>query len=293
MTAVFGRRDRSHPRVDRRGEARLPAVVAVVVTIGLYALLPQSLIVGPRFVVPGLELLLLIPLIAVNPRRLTRQNRLSRVLSMTLVLIIAVANQAALGLLIHSLITVSNRDQGRELLLAAGQVWFTNIIVFGLAFWELDRGGPVIRTQSERCELPAADFRFSQDENDDAVEEVAVGSSGRSDWYRRSWITCIVGDQLDCLQPHGHDAALTPREATDCYRMHLGIAHLGAGDRARRRRPPVMTSPGAWLNIPDDPRNPSLISRAVPRASQRSPTPGRARPAVVVSASVGSTPIRA
>jgi hypothetical protein len=40
-------------------------------------------------------------------------------------------------------------------------------------------GGGVVRTQAERSELPAADFRFSQDENDDAVEEVAVGAGGR------------------------------------------------------------------------------------------------------------------
>jgi hypothetical protein len=69
------------------------------------------------------------------------------------------------------------------MLLAAGQVWLTNIIAFGLIFWELDRGGPVARTQiRERRDLPPADFRFSQDENDDAVDEVAVGASGRSDW---------------------------------------------------------------------------------------------------------------
>jgi hypothetical protein len=61
--------------------------------------------------------------------------------------------------------------------LAAGQVWLINIIAVGLAFWELDRSGPVIRTQVVRHELPAADFRFSQDENDDAVEGVAVGAS--------------------------------------------------------------------------------------------------------------------
>ena len=38
------------------------------------------------------------------------------------------------------------------------------------------------RTQKPRDELPPADFRFSQDENDDAVTEVAVGASGRCDW---------------------------------------------------------------------------------------------------------------
>ncbi|MFE2103865.1 hypothetical protein ACFW9W_44095, partial [Streptomyces sp. NPDC059468] len=71
---------------------------------------------------------------------------------------------------------------GRGLLVAALQVWLTNIIVFGLAYWELDRGGPVSRTQVPRCALPLADFRFSQDENDDAVEEVADGASRTSDW---------------------------------------------------------------------------------------------------------------
>jgi hypothetical protein len=53
---------------------------------------------------------------------------------------------------------------------------------FALTFWELDRGGPVVRTQAERTALPAADFRFSQDENDDAVHEVAATASGRRDW---------------------------------------------------------------------------------------------------------------
>jgi hypothetical protein len=33
-----------------------------------------------------------------------------------------------------------------------------------------------------RKELPPADWRFSQDENDDAVVEVAVGSSKNSEW---------------------------------------------------------------------------------------------------------------
>jgi uncharacterized membrane protein len=181
MTATLGRSDRRHPRVDRRGEARFPAVVAVLVAVALYAFLPESLLVGPRFVVPGLELLLLIPVIAVNPRRLTRQTRWSRIASLAVVVVIVLANQVALGLLLHSLVTVSG-DQARDLLIAAGQVWLTDIIAFGLLFWELDRGGPVVRTQAERAALPAADFRFSQDENDDAVHEVAAGSSGRSDW---------------------------------------------------------------------------------------------------------------
>ncbi|MFD6923837.1 hypothetical protein ACFV99_26990 [Streptomyces sp. NPDC059944] len=170
-----------HPRHERRGEARLPGVLATLTAITLYLALPQQLLIAPRYVLPTLEVLLLVPLIAVNPRRLTRQTRVFRVLSLTLVAVIAASNLVALGILVNELVYAGVKD-GRQLLVAALQVWLTNIIVFGLAFWELDRGGPVIRTQAPRAELPLADFRFSQDENDDAVEEVADGASGTSDW---------------------------------------------------------------------------------------------------------------
>jgi hypothetical protein len=165
----------------RRGEARLPAALAVAVAVALYLALPERLIIGPRFVIPALELLLLVPLMAVNPARFTRQTRWSRLLSLGVVFVIAAANLVALALLIHALVG-STASQGWELLRAALQVWLTNIIVFGLAYWEMDRGGPVARTQTPRDRLPAADFRFSQDENDDAIDEVAAGSSRIADW---------------------------------------------------------------------------------------------------------------
>jgi hypothetical protein len=163
------------------GELRLPAACAVLVAIALYAALPSQLIVGPRFVVPVLELVLLVFLVAVNPRRMLRENRLLRQLSIALVLIIAVTNSAALVLVIIELVT-GHASEGRQLLLAAGQVWLTNIIIFGLAFWELDRGGPVQRTQARDKGLPMADFRFPQDEDHDAIDEVAARSSAKSGW---------------------------------------------------------------------------------------------------------------
>ncbi|MPY32435.1 DUF1345 domain-containing protein [Streptomyces adustus] len=170
-----------HPRHERRGEARLPGVVATLIAVILYVGLPQQLLLTPRYVLPALELLLLVPLIAINPKRLTRQTTAFRFLSLTLVLLIAASNLTALGILIRELVHADVKDS-RSLLVAALQVWLTNIIAFGLAYWELDRGGPVARTQASREDLPLADFRFSQDENDDVVEEVADGASGTSDW---------------------------------------------------------------------------------------------------------------
>ena len=83
--------------------------------------------------VPALEMILFLPLVAANPRRMTRQNRLLRRLSIGLVLLIAAANGVSLVLLVVELVG-GNTSGGRQLLLAAGQVWVTNMIVFALAY---------------------------------------------------------------------------------------------------------------------------------------------------------------
>ena len=79
------RRDDDTGAAGTTGEARLPAALAVLVAIALYALLPETLLLCPRFVIPALGVLLLVALVVVNPRRLTRQTRLSRVASLALV----------------------------------------------------------------------------------------------------------------------------------------------------------------------------------------------------------------
>jgi hypothetical protein len=163
------------------GESRFPAGAAVVAAIALYLLLPNPLIVGPRLAVPLLELALFFPLVLANPRRMTKETTLLRWLSIGLVLLIALANAVSLVLLVDQLVH-SHTKQGGQLLLGAGQVWVTNMIVFALAFWELDRGGPVRRTRTPRPQIPPADFRFPQDEDHDAIAEVAVRSSAKSDW---------------------------------------------------------------------------------------------------------------
>ena len=164
-----------------RAEHRWPAAVALIVALTLYATLPSSFFPLLRYVVVAIGLVLLIPLFAVNPVRLHKQSDWSRRLSVGQTLLLLVANQVALVQLVYQLVN-SNKDDGPTLLLAAVQVWVTNVIVFALLYWELDRGGPVSRTQVARKDLPPADFRFPQDEDHDAVEEVAARSSGKSNW---------------------------------------------------------------------------------------------------------------
>jgi hypothetical protein len=172
--------DRS-PRRDGQGEHRLPPVVALVVAGILYGLLPDSLLLGPRLLIPALEAVLLVAVVCTNPGRLNRESRLSRYVSLALTAVVLLTNLTAEGLLVMHLVT-ADKSSGSTLLIAALQVWATNVIAFGLLYWELDRGGPVARARSRRDQLVLADFRFSQDENADTVVEVADGSSEKSDW---------------------------------------------------------------------------------------------------------------
>jgi adenosyl cobinamide kinase/adenosyl cobinamide phosphate guanylyltransferase len=167
-------------RRNANGEHRLPPAVALVIAGATYTLLPNSLLFAPRYVIPVLEFALLIALVITNPRRMTRESKWSRIASLVQASLVIVTNMVALGMLVHSLTQKST--PGGPLLVAAMQVWITNVIGFGLLFWELDRGGPVARRVKTHAKMQPADWRFSQDENEDAVSEVAATASAKSGW---------------------------------------------------------------------------------------------------------------
>lgn len=81
-----------------------------------------------------------------------------------LLTLVWIFNVLGVVVLVASLIAHSaTRITGAQLLASGGAVWFTNTIAFGLAFWELDCGGPVARALSSEPRKP--DFQFPQDEN--------------------------------------------------------------------------------------------------------------------------------
>ncbi len=167
---------------ERRAESRWPATAAIVVALCLYLVLPSSFPMWVRLVVAAVAVLTLIPALAANPLEAKHQKPWSRPLALALTGILALANEGDLIALIVRLTQPGHPSDAPNLLLSAVQVWTVNVIVFALIFWQLDRGGPVARTQTKRPELPEADFRFPQDEDFDSVDEVAMGSSRRSGW---------------------------------------------------------------------------------------------------------------
>jgi hypothetical protein len=126
-----------------RGESRLPSAGAVLVALAAQLLLSADLIPGPAWVLPALEGLLLVGLVAADPNRLTTESRDLRIPSLVLLVVIAAVNTYALARLGDLL--VNGAGNGKAVLRAAAGVWTTNVVVFALAYWEIDRGGPLGR----------------------------------------------------------------------------------------------------------------------------------------------------
>ena len=206
----MSKKDELAGRRNAMGEHRLPPAIAVILAIAAYAALPESLLIGHRYVIPVIELVLLVALIATNPTRITRETQWSRAASIVLSSLVIVTNLVALGMLVDAM-THKGTPAG-PLLVAAGQVWITGVIGFGLLFWEIDRGGPVARRVTTHDNMQPADWRFSQDENHDTVAEVAV-----------------ILDEMPDVAGLLHRVA----EVADEAAVDDGVADLGAVDDGR------------------------------------------------------------
>ncbi|MGB7050252.1 MAG: hypothetical protein WBG41_01645 [Acidimicrobiales bacterium] len=142
-------------------EARWPALLAVLAAIALQLILPDKLIegLGNRALIPALEGALIVVLLVANPTgHISKEQTRLRVVSVALIALITVANVVSLIELIHALL-YGSKAGGRPLVYASVPIWLTNVIVFGLWYWELDRGGPAAR-QLPKHRRP--DFLFPQ-----------------------------------------------------------------------------------------------------------------------------------
>ncbi len=143
-------------------EPRWPASLAVLMALALYWFLPEKLTLGPNWLLPVFELALLIPLSVVSPFRHKDEPRWQRYAAVALIALVNVANLVSLALLVHDLLQgKANGKQivGPQLLFSSILIWLTNVIVFGLWYWELDRGGPDERSHPDHRQ---PDFLFPQ-----------------------------------------------------------------------------------------------------------------------------------
>src|SRR5262245_40247216 len=146
------------------------AILAVIV-------LQMGLLHAPRYATrlqaPAVEIVLFIPLVALSARSewlarkatrsgawhtVSRYRRVLLILGGSLIVVVSLANALALFSVVRALLGGS-ATAGRALLQDAVNIWATNIIVFALWYWELDRGGP---SMDRTIHHPPSDFVFPQ-----------------------------------------------------------------------------------------------------------------------------------
>jgi hypothetical protein len=131
----------------RRGEHWWPVALAMLAVAGLHVALPARYRIQPAWLFPVVVLVLLAVLIAGDPGRIDRQRTWLRLTMGAVIAVITVANLVAAVRLVVDILSNNKlfANNAGALLAAGGVIWATNVIAFGLWYWDVDRGGAAAR----------------------------------------------------------------------------------------------------------------------------------------------------
>ena len=157
-------------------EPRWPAVVALVAGAGLFGVLPQNLSFGPRWLPAVIVTVLLIPTVLMHVRG---RHNINRILGLMIAGVETFFMVASLVKLVGTMVDPTlalHKEPPERLLISAGALWLTNVLVFALWYWHLDAGGPNERDQ--RAGHCHGSFLFPQM----TMSEERLAEAGQAGW---------------------------------------------------------------------------------------------------------------
>jgi hypothetical protein len=141
----------------------LAVAVFIMISLILRVAVPQRESIGPPWLIPITEFILLIVLLVAHQAGGDVRRPWMRTLSLLLIFALLLAGLSSTVRLTIDLITGSSLTNSADSLLAEGTlVWLGNALVFGLLYWQLDSGGPHAR-RTTKAQYP--DFAFPQQMN--------------------------------------------------------------------------------------------------------------------------------
>lgn len=158
-------------RHTRRFEARWPVILAVLVVTALHVATPGRIRLLPIWLDFVTGLAILIPMVAVG---LTAANarwlRIERAVTLLFLLFVGATNISSLINLLDVMLYRSAGISGQRLLASSTAVWVTNVLLFSMLYWQVDRGGPDARVTGAEAR---PDWQFPQP--DDSAEAALTG----------------------------------------------------------------------------------------------------------------------
>ena len=144
-----------------RHTRRWPASLAVIVVLALQVAVPAQIMDAPRWIMPALGALLLLPLVWANPFHLKRDEPWLRWIELALLAVLVLVNAVYLtGLIL--LLSDGDASDGKVLVKSALLIWVTNVVAFAVWYWEVDRGGPFARMPEHEHQEERPDLLFPQ-----------------------------------------------------------------------------------------------------------------------------------
>jgi hypothetical protein len=132
-----------------RAEQRWPVALSIVAVLALLIFLPDRVRLLPPWPLYCIGPIVLTPMAgaAMRPQSAGWQ-RIERGATFAFVVIAGAANLATLRSLVVGMIQRSQTVDGLHLLSSSVAVWATNVLMFSLLYWQLDRGGPALRVSA-------------------------------------------------------------------------------------------------------------------------------------------------
>jgi uncharacterized membrane protein len=150
------------------GERRWPMALAVLVAAILQVIVPHRGRLPGWYLFPAIEIVLLACIMIADPGRIDRRSPALRAGTFVLITVMTVANSVGAVLLMYDIIADVRGINSTNLLGRGALIWVTNVIVFSLWYWELDRGGPAERAAGASRR---ASFAFPENATPELVPE--------------------------------------------------------------------------------------------------------------------------
>ena len=126
-------------------EPRWPMAAAVLAATILYVGMPHRGRVPGWWLGPLLQLVLLGVLIAQDPGRIDRRSPALQRLMVALLVVMTVGTVTSVTVLAVDILAGVEGVTATVLLGRGAAIWFENVILFSLWYWQFDRGGPAER----------------------------------------------------------------------------------------------------------------------------------------------------
>ena len=128
-----------------RDEPRWAPALAILVVLGLFAVLPQHVRAMPVWVSYGVALVVIVPMIVVTLTANALWMRIERIVIMLLGAAYIANTAAELADMIGIITLHPPETRAVSLLSSSLAIWVANVLTFSLLYWQIDRGGPSSR----------------------------------------------------------------------------------------------------------------------------------------------------